>query len=391
MSTVMNQEIRDDYDIDYEDDVEDGTHLFEEISHNHRHILEEAELILQMTEAKDLISSSGIDIGTINMMRATNLLAGTSFDSIAVESLNRFTNNEEAKHLAVESLDAAVKEKEEKLSARVLKTIKETGGSIVKILSPIFTKIGNLAKTISTKTWDAAKATGRAIKAHPYKTIVAVLAAMLAVAGIVVYAGGNLPLPNATKESLEGFKKHISDMVSKISWPFTKSIPSVPTQAVPRSRFVMSTGDTEMFINGKWMSSGEAISGLKAGKGNSAHKLGWNSMNMNAVNSGLNKCWGQIRQGFSAIEHRGYEYTRKGWGMFEHAMMKTVPDKVYQATGSYQAGQAAKGFAGFVIFITITRILWALYRLVKKIIVGGLRIIGNTLRAIFTSIIPSSN
>jgi ElaB/YqjD/DUF883 family membrane-anchored ribosome-binding protein len=389
MTTNLTQDIKEDYDTFVTDD--EGNNIFDEIDDEHSQIMDEVELIRQMSETTLAIESHGIDIGTISIMRASNLLVGTSFDAIAVESLNVHTNNSEAKELAVESLNDTIKEKETKLSARVIKTIKETGGKVLRALNPIFSKLSNLAKTITSKTWDATKATGRAIKAHPYKTIVAVIASILAVGGIIVYVGGNLPLPDSTKAQLDSFKSHISDMVNKIDWPFTKTTTSFPTQAVNRSRYVMATGDTEMFINGKWMSSGEAISNLNVGKGNSAHKLGWNSTTTNAVKSGIDKCWSQVKQGFGALEHRAYEYTRKGWGMFEKGMMETIPNKVYEATGSRQAAGFAQGFSGFVVFITVSRILWALYRLVKKIIVGGLRIIGNTLKAIFRSIIPSES
>jgi ElaB/YqjD/DUF883 family membrane-anchored ribosome-binding protein len=385
MSLKLNQEISEDYDIDNEETDK----FFDNLDKNHSEIEAMSSTIQQLMDSSSALEQFGIDRTSVMILRATDLLAGTSFDAIAMESMNVHTNHKEATVLAIESLDEKASDTTTKWSTRILTSIKETSGKVLAILSPIFTKISSAARTISHKVWDVTKAAGRTIKAHPFKTILVVLAAITAAAGIVVYFGGNLPLPNSTKESVEVFRNKITSMASNIKWPFVRSAPTI-SPVTPSS----SGWTSQILVNGKWVDSGEAIAGLKAGPSNTASNLGWTKSTIETVRVHTDQVWSKLKGGLGALSNRGFKYTRQAWGHLEHGVNQTIPNTVLKATGSHEAAHTAKlagwGALGFMVYININRIIWAMYRLVKFVIVGGLRLIGNTLKAIFNLFVPST-
>jgi hypothetical protein len=218
-----------------------------------------------------------------------------------------------------------------------------------------------MMKTLASKTWDATKATGRVIKAHPVKTVLAVVASVAAVAGIITYCGSNLPGAETTKAQLDMFVSKVRGLFTKIPWPFGKGI-DVTSKGAERFR-------VDVVFPPK--ASGETI-----------EKLGWTQKTMQVLSTHLDKVWSSIKSGLMALPKKAVAFV----SAMSHSVFRKIdmikadaPERVYRLTGSWEAARLAPGLITAAVYATLISVFWALYRLIKKIVVGGFHLIGSML------------
>jgi len=177
--------------------------------------------LFQVSDAHTAVSQFGITATAMLLLGTAGLITiPVSRDQAALESLTADAD------LALESLLTSFKEKVASWAGKVLALVKDTGKAVIEKIKSLGAKIA--AALGDSK--DAAVAQGKdleaKVKAHPYKTVLAALAAAGAVVGVVAFAAGNLGAV-LTASKVPWLLKTLAGMIGKIAWPFGKIMPQV--------------------------------------------------------------------------------------------------------------------------------------------------------------------
>lgn len=154
-------------------------------------------------------------------------------------------------------------------------------------------------------------------------------------------------------------------MISQIKMPFGK----VAVQADDARRFRVDV----VFPS----RSAEAIP---------VEKLGWNYKAAKAIGVQVDKILSTIKSALGTFGSKLVSATRTGatamFGQIQKAR-KAIPNAVYDMTGSQEAAHATSFALGGIFFFTIVSLCWKIWRLIKKLVFGGLNLILSSLRALF--------
>lgn len=338
--------------------------------------------VSQLMQTMNVIDLHGVTPSTIGVMQITGLLSSTALETIALESFKDSTKAEA--DLALESLGEKVKEKSAAMSAKVLKVFQSTGERISSVIKPLWDKVDALAKKVGTKTWNAAQYAGKTVKAHPYATVVAVITAIAAVAGIILFSGKSMPAAGAKPEALTAFNKRVSDMISGIKWPFGKVSASVD--------------------GGKLKTVVEGVAG--GAPTEAIDKLKWNQAAIKSVTGQLDRALTAIKGAGDHLGNRGSAIA-KSVGDFatttgntfkvytddfvnrteklseeidNSTRFKDLADKDMPYLSDAKIFGKAGGLVAYVTYISLIGV--AIYKLIKFIVVGGIKLIIRTFRAL---------
>jgi len=345
--------------------------------------------IQQLSDARMAIENFGVSQSSMAIMSITGLLAGTSLEAIALES---FADAGKAEaDLALEALNDKAGEKSAAWSAKVLSVVKGGASKVAALVTSLFTKIGSVVKTLTSKAWDATKATGRVIKAHPVKSVLAIIAAIAAVAGVIAYATGNFPAAGAKGDAFKKFNEHIVGLINKIKSPF---------------------GKVEAYAEGahstlkvRWAqdSSGGFVKTLVKDSDYDPKTLGWTQSAVKSVSGQLDRVLKLIQ---SSIGHFGERLTKiassaksvgkDGLDVYmahneagNNAIGATMRAKLDEGKSfRHVAAAGVVGVAG--LFAVVTAMSMVIYKLIKWIVVGGVKIILGTFRAL-TSLVSGGD
>jgi hypothetical protein len=324
-----------------------------------------------LSNASVAVENFGVSPSSIAIMQITGLLSSTALEHVGCESFADATKIEA--DLAVESLGEKIKEKSAAMSAKVLKVFKDTGEKISGVIKPLWNKATALVGKVTSKVWDASKVAGAKIKAHPYATVVAVIGAIAAVAGIIAFVGGNMPVAGAKGEAIASFNKRVSDMINGIKWPFGKVSASV------------DGGKLKAVVEG----------GLGSATTDSVEKLKWSQTAVKSIS-------GQLDRALKAVQGAGDHFSERG-----SKIAKSVADfskdvgsaytSTNEATNNHlssiaranmEKGQSlGRSFASPLvaaggIMVVTTALTIGIWKLIKFIVLGGLKIILGTFRAL---------
>lgn len=353
---------------DVADDAEpEEDSIIEDIESDEQEIEELEQQMRQMVDASTAIEMFGVNPTAIAIMQTTGLLNGTALESIGLESFSVHSPSDDESKMALESLGEKIKEKSAQWSAKILSVVKNAGSKILGVLKPLWDKIQSVVTKLGSVAWDATKTAGRAIKAHPYKTIAAVVASIAVVAGVVAFAGGNFPAMGVKMPAFESFGAKLVEMIKKIKNPFTK---------------VNAT-----FVGGKLKVGFEAIKGTSATVVNTvtAKAAGWSQTVVKVVGGQASRAYATTKDAFGALVARG--------GKLAGPTVNTVFMGQYGASQGVRATLAARGvsdsvanFAGVVAggaFISgLISTVVSLIKIAYAVIVGGFRVIAYTFRAL---------
>jgi len=379
-----NEDLPDDAVPGYDEDEEDETVVAEMA------IMEEVEsdvvMIEQYTNEMAMISDSivaiesfGINPSAIAILQTTGLLSDTVLDAVGVESLGYAGPKDDNTLIALEALEAKGEAKSAGWAAKIMSMAKSVGSKIMSVIGGIWEKITGVVGKIGSATWDMAKAGGRVVKAHPYKTILAVVAAIAAVAGIVVFMSGGLAGLAATEGAgatalakIISFNEKVASKVSSIKWPFGK----VAAEAAE------GTGKLSLAVT----------SNVAAPEAMALSKTGWTQTVVKGVNSTLSRAWTGIKDGASALgaaASKAGSSAAAGAKTFSKSGVDTfvktneAAGGILKKRGSMFSAKGAGAHLGvFAAASFVAGTIKFIYGLVFKVVAFGLRVIYNTMKAI---------
>ena len=345
-----------------EDDV-----LFDDFDQSYTQITQLGEDLHRIEAAADAISMGGINPTTLHILRSQRLLTGTSYDAIALESFPSEPAGGVESDRALEALNDSFKEKAAQYSAKILAMVGQGANKIWAVIKSLGDKIGSLIKSAGDKVWDKTKEVGAAVKAHPYKTCVIVLSAIAAVATIMIYSASNLPGAGQTRQVYRAFSDKIAGMMRNIPNPFGKVNASV--------------GDASNFRV-------DVVFPSRSAAAIPVEKLGWNYHAAKAIGVQVDKTVSAFKSGMSQFGTKVYRAAASGGHMVfrkAEAVKKAVPGHVYALTGSREAAHASSFAAGGIYYGLLISLTYAVWRLVRRVVVGGLSLIYSSIRSVFAS------
>lgn len=358
--TLTTQEISTDYDLDY-DDPNDVTVVD----------VDKVEIELdQLLEAACAVETYGIDPSSFGALKATNLLAGTSLMALACEAFGTHGPDDAETELALEGLGENIQKKTAEWSAKILAFAKNSAEKVVKVITDSWVKIADIGKGLLSSAWDKAKAAGTVIRAHPYKTIFAMLVAAVAVAAVAAAVASGMPGSYANETALQSFMYKVKDSIAKIKLPFGKIDPKV----------VEGT-----FSHGKKFKLECAIdmSGAAEHASEAADKLGWTQSAIRAVGSKLSEIATSLKSSVVGVSRKIID-AAKAVNKIGGEMPKKIGDKVAAKTGSGILGWAAQQIVNKAYMTALWSVVGVLYNMIKTIVLKAYKMVQET----FTSLKP---
>lgn len=340
--------------------------IFNDLEQESEHLTSLYSDISILSSSIDGIRAYGLTPAALHIVKTSGALYNsTAFNAIATEALNNSFNNSKENVIALESMLESLQEKYKNYSAKILKLVSEGGAKLWSVIEKIGDKIKLAITKTATSLGDSASSGVRAVRAHPVKTCLMVLGAVASVATIMIYSASNLPGAGQSRAVYKAFSSKINAMISQIKMPFGK----VAVQADDARRFRVDV----VFPS----RSAEAIP---------VEKLGWNYKAAKAIGVQVDKILSTIKSALGTFGSKLVSATRTGatamFGQIQKAR-KAIPNAVYDMTGSQEAAHATSFALGGIFFFTIVSLCWKIWRLIKKLVFGGLNLILSSLRALF--------
>lgn len=335
--------------------------------------IEDLETEMQMlTQSMIAIETYGVNPTAISILKTTGLLNGTAIESLGLEAFGYEAGNHPESQMALEALGEKVKEKAAQWSAKILAVATTVGTKVMSALEAIWDKTKSATARITSAAWDKAKAAGKVVKAHPYKTIIGVISAIAAVAGVCVFGGQYLPALSAPGQAVTKFTTAMVAKINAIKWPFG----SITAKVAEGGAKFVTTVET----------------GATAAKGVAIESLDWTASMVKAAGGQIGRAWNATKTGVTAFGTRATKVgnsvktTMASAAKFtEDAVGSTtllVRAKSAKAMGSAKAGAAVAGVYGMVAVNAITSAAMSLVKLLYRVVAAGLRIITNTFNAL---------
>lgn len=381
------------YNEDDEDDetVEAEMAVMQEVDSDMEMIENLGQEMMKIENSIVAIEAYGINPSAMAILQTTGLLSDTVLEAVGIESLGYAGPKSDETAIALEALSDKADGKKTSWAAKIVSMATTVGSKVMGVLGSIWNKITGVVKSVSGFAWDKVKAGAAIVKAHPYKTIIVIVAAIAATAGIAAFVGANLPATMSATgatgkgaEALVKFSESVASKVNAIKWPFGKVAAEVTEKgsmaltvtsnvAAPEATALAKTGWTATVFNGVSSALGRAWNGIK-GSGEAlsagAAKFGKFAKN-NAATSSFKDTWKTLNAAEAASSARVARIaTAKGTG----------------AGIAAAAGRTASAFAYFTIgasFIKLT------YGLLFKVVAFGLRVIYGTMKAIANAVMGS--
>lgn len=315
------------------------------------------------------VETYGINPTAVHIMQVTGLLDGTAIQTLGLEAFGYEAPDHPESQMALEALSGKIKEKAAQWSAKVISMASSFSSKTMGVLNPLWDKITSSVSKLSSASWDKAKEAGKVVRAHPYKTIIVVILAIAAVAGVVLFGGQALPAIGAKQAQVTKFVTDMASKINKIKWPFG-DIKAVVAEG--GAKFAVTVKDTG-----------------SAAKAIALDKLDWTATMVKSAGGQLGRAWTVTKQGVGEFGDRagkiGKTIAKSGFDV-----TKTTVDA--STTAGVRVGRAVAGnnlvgnvggmVIGSVIFSTIISTVVGLTKLVYRIIAGGLRIIAATFNAL---------
>ena len=327
----------------------------------------EAELNL-IAQSAFAIESYGVNPTAIHIMRSYGLLEGTSISSLGLEAFGYEAPDHPESQMALEALGEKMKEKAAQWSAKIVSASKNIGEKAMGVLTGLWDKITASSTKLASAAWDKAKEAGKVVKAHPYKTILAVILAIGAAAAAVVFGAQYLPALSSKQAAVTKFT---SDMVAKINginWPFGSIKASVAEGGAKFAVQIKNAGSTAKAV--------------------ALNKLDWTATMVKSAQGQIGRAWTTTKQGVSAFGAKAAKFGEsiKDGAQFAKdavgASSLVVSAKAAKVTGSVKAGVAAGGLWGMAVVNGIISTVVSMAKLVYGVIANGLRIISSTFSAL---------
>lgn len=365
-ATFVDEAPEEDIHVDEEpeDEVVDVDDLDAEVEGTERLGLE-IEHLMNLAGA---IEQYGISPGMMAVADRDGLLSSTFHVIPATESMAGPYRPESATSVAaLEGVISAAKSKVAEYAAKAgsLATSLATKG--FGLLKSLVGGAAHLASTVASKTWNAVKATGAMIKAHPYKTAAIVIAAIAAVAGVF----GLMAAFPTSAAAVTGWFTRIRTALTSIKFP-TGSIKTAFT----------SQGK----LNAAWVSEANYM-GLMGQAGpmvaRPLNALGWTKAAvmgapkslgaaLSSVMAALAKIPGALRRAPGLVMAAGKALpggigNKVGEAAWKVAVASANHPKLVGTATSF-AGMALVGFVIKLVWMLLKNVVLSGYRMVKSMV-----------------------
>lgn len=343
--------------------------------------LELQSSLFQIGDSYQAVKEYGITPTSLMLLCSTGLISNPALtNTIGQESFSKITS--ESGDIALESLLTAFKEKVAKWAGQVLDLVKNTGRALLDKIKSISTKILDLLN----KTKDGAVAKGKdlqaKIKAHPVKTVLAAVAAIAGVIGVVSFATGNFGMVLKASK-IPVFLKGLASLIGKITWPFGKLVPqvikdhkiAVTIVGIPTATTAVAVG-TLGWANQSSSTLAEkirnAVDGISRGWSHVKEKVApmVSSAGTMAKGIAVGTAAG-FRAGLSVAD-RNASVSYHSAGSGEHSIFGSILTGLFGVAGAVTVGGAT----------VIVSVLNVLYHLIKTIVFGTLDLVASTIQKV---------
>jgi ElaB/YqjD/DUF883 family membrane-anchored ribosome-binding protein len=368
MSDVA-QEISTDYDIDSQPvrDIEDPLGECDQEMIEIESLDQEIDQLMQVTIA---IENYGMDPSTFGVLKATNLLSGTSLDVLGMENFANQDADKLESAMATESLIEKIKEKAAAWAAKIIGFTKSSLNAVLGMLTKIKDQIVEKGTALVTATWDAAKSGARVVKAHPYKTVIAAIGTAAAIMGVVALMAA--PGTYASVDSLRAFAVKLRDAVANIKPPFNK----VKVEMVD-GKFFNSAIVVDVANGVETVTSTTAITTTY-----SQVELGWTQSAVKLALAQFSKLWNTTKAALTAIPGKVVEIAKKINNMGGGDAATSVQNVVAEKTGSPLTGWAANKVVDRIYTTLLFSIVGVVYSLLKDVVLKAYRSVQETFGAL---------
>lgn len=349
---IITQEISEDYDHDQ----------LEEIDCNFRNMDQLDQELKQLMDSTLAIEQFGMNPSAFGVLKTTGLLSGTALNTPALEFFATQNVDNLESDIALEALTDKIKQKMTEWAAKIISAAKGMTDTVTSILSTLWTKVSEQGKMLTASVWDKAKVAGATIKAHPYKTLAAMITAAAVVVAIIALVASGMPGAYANETVLKSFIFKIQDMIKTIKLPFGKI--NVSTLA-DGTKIVCNIDQTTK------MTAGAA----------KLVDLGWTQNAVKAMSGSLNRVWSSLKINASAISTKvvsSVKFVNDIGGDMNNKIGMTVATK----TGSKLFGWAAQEVVKKAYTTALWSIIGVLYMLLKEVVIKAFRMINDTFRSL---------
>lgn len=359
-------DVSDSGDVDFENEAEEEDEFGPEADDMVEDAVRDDAEIEALAMEIDMLDSSAVAIEQFGMnptamaiMQTTGLLNGTALESIGLESCNYVDGKHDESLVALEALGEKIKETAAKWAGKILGFAKKIKDGVVVVLEKIWEKISSAVSALSSAVWDKTKAAAAVVKAHPYKTILAVIATIGAVAGVITLFGG-MPAVTAGAAAMRTW---FGGIVTKLNGAVAK----FPFASIKSS---LNAAGTKIVTTVR--GAGSAVSGgvskaAGAVKGASVSALGWSQTAVKSAGGQLKTAYNAALSGSKAL---GTRVTKLGT-----AAGSAVKDKAVAGFGAAKGGLASSW--GYISSLAVTALTY-----IRQVIFKGLAAIKST----FTSL-----
>lgn len=328
----LEQAFGDDIDRLYSDSVE-GDALSDELN--------------QLLDAAVAVERFGMNPTAFGLLQTTHLLSGTSLDALAMENFSYDKPEGDETSMALEALSDKIKDTVARWSAKIISVAKGVSDKIIHVIGGLWDTISDLTKSLTSKAWDTAKAGGRTIKAHPFKTVMAATVAVGAVAGLVALVASGSPGSFSNENALQSFMYSVQDHINKIGWPGGSIVPKMAENA---SKITITINPADV-----------------AKASGTAGDLGWTASAVKAVSGQLSKAWGTLKGAASPLIGKVTGVASKLNDIGDPGT--AIKDKVVEKTKSKFTGWISQQIANKYIALA----LWSVVGVITKLLADVVR------------------
>jgi hypothetical protein len=309
----------------------------------------------QLDKCALAIESYGLTAASIDILKSKEFLSPASISTVGLESWHVKSPDSTESRIALESITEKMKDIAGKWSAKIMEVAGSFGKKIMSVIDPIWNKITATVNRLTSKTWEGTKAAGSYAKAHPVKTLIAAVAAIAAVAGVIALVStGMNPGQFANESQLTTFLHRVSDKISGIKWPFGK-------------------------ITADVVDNGKTIKCVVESAGN--YSPGLNAVGEVAGPGAIKTIFSQLGRAVKMIKEyvgKFLIFSVKG-AQFSEQVGKHYMGKI---TKKAWIKNAAGDITMRVYFFALVGIIKVIINLIKRVVVGTLRIISQTFSAL---------
>lgn len=319
--------------------------------------------LFQLDCGIESIRNHGFNQTSFVIMKTYQLLQGTALEAYTVEQITNSTSQDNESLVAIESLQESYKRKAAEWSAKIISTVTKVSKKIGEVITSLWGKISTSMKSLNNKTWDVTKNTAEVVKAHPYKTIMVILAAAAAVVGIVHYVSIGAPGVGATRQTMGAFVTKVRGMFGAIKLPGGGK---VATTAVAEGMSLTTAVEGSVVV---------------AAEAETLGALGWTTNAYKAIAAQTNKLW----TSFSTMMQPAWDKS-----------MKFVIDKVEPVvflpkikgelarlkTGSRAAGWAVEKLLAATYYPLIFKIYTSTLKVLRTITIAAFEAVNTTFRKV---------